>query len=76
MAGAGIDVDMAVAAPGRTWGAVLEDLGRWGGNEMMVPREAWSTTGLLSMAQLPTADCGRRVVLVFVGGEERMSHVC
>lgn len=29
MSGAGIHVDMAVAAPGRACGAVLEELGRW-----------------------------------------------
>lgn len=32
MAGAGIDVETAVAAPGRAYGAVLEELGRWEGN--------------------------------------------
>ena len=41
----------------------------------MVPSKAWSTTVFLSMAQLPTVDYGRCVVLVVVGGEERVSYV-
>lgn len=36
MAGAGIDVEMAVATLGRACRAVLEELGRWEGNELMV----------------------------------------
>lgn len=75
MAGAGIDVEMAVATVGRACRAVLEELGRWRGNELMVLSKAWSTAGSLSMAQVPTTDYGRCVMLVIVGGEARVSYV-
>lgn len=45
MAGAGIDVEMAVATVGRACRAVLEELGRWRGNELMVLSKARSTAG-------------------------------